>query len=1211
MRKILQSTHLKMAFLCFTAFMASVLIHCGQVYDNPVSDKFEGDYKCIITWNSLTANAPEILKSYIITVTDTGKDKYHKFELTTEPAVRLNCEPVKSNANEHTIKLLFQEPFNGKLSLVAIRPNLKKDSYSTNVTIVNPYRVSGDSLVGRNIPANLFISRIDTIKAMDTDFLVIWDTSSIPFDSVLIGDSVSLRYGNQDSVKVNATISIINGSYKLPPYTLRFQGHAPVIEYAFLRDAPLRFGTAPVIDIKFSDDDTGIVTFSVFATAHNKLLTSVPYNATGDSTAIFCDEMVSDTIPTSLSIIAIDKDGLSSEPKIIDSLNVSFTKPEVEFLNSSDTLFFKYGTSPRFFAEGEADSFLWIIDNGALIKSTKENSIELNPIMDTLWHTIKLTGVNLTSVNGYYLKSKEDRVIYKAKYSKYSIEKISFPSSLKIKKWYFWEVRTVDAIGSNIGSDSLKYVWTYPKDNGCADSLNEDSSGLFLYFPDSVKSFTIEVKAIVGNDSTSLETTVPLIGEVTTHVYKPECVFDSINSDTVKLNDSVGIKVHIKTTDPDGCPVDTVFYSVKSPANSFIEKKDTSDAWGYKFKEKGWYTIITWVTDSDKNRSDYDTMKVYVSTDKPVFNPLILKKTVYAKDSLLLTATTETDPDSILKYLWDLDNNGAVDKETDSNFIFTQFDNACICTLKVNCINISNEFAVQPLVIVVTVLSNNPVIKSVTHSNPVYINDKCTFTVHAEDYGKNKDITKYLVSTDSVIFSPMADSSFDTAFKSPGKKYLYFKVVDNLNLPSIYYRDTVFVRSGEPVISDIAVKYNEDSLYVKDNFDISFITKDTNGTISKVCVSWNNDTIAEDSIIYVPSVPACTSKISYAFDTSSYGNRTVKIWAVDDDKQKKTDSTKIKISKGAPVIKSLLPMETWVKKTTRFTVKASDPNSDTVKVREIKFDSGGSWIPFTTDTVTYEFDTMAANPEKSIWVRVTDEDGISTIQDYKVRVNMGRPVVGRGSNNDDLRIRWFYGDGKTVPDTMVYVYSLNNNNSNIMVNAADSNGGKCVQFKWSFIDGMYPVKTTDTNFIQVFIEKHTLANISVTATDNDGIPSKPYTFFVFPDEVPPEPISFQNGISGDSVILKWGRKQDSYDGMDTRVQIMICQGGECDPSNPLFSELPTLTSLETKYGKETIDEVVFNRVALIPGFSGLGRWKVILIDCHNNQTAGIASFVTP
>ena len=46
MRSILQITRFKTGYLCLTALLTAVLMFV-TVYDNPVSSKYDGDYKCI------------------------------------------------------------------------------------------------------------------------------------------------------------------------------------------------------------------------------------------------------------------------------------------------------------------------------------------------------------------------------------------------------------------------------------------------------------------------------------------------------------------------------------------------------------------------------------------------------------------------------------------------------------------------------------------------------------------------------------------------------------------------------------------------------------------------------------------------------------------------------------------------------------------------------------------------------------------------------------------------------------------------------------------------------------------------------------------------------------------------------------------------------------------------------------------------------------
>jgi hypothetical protein len=1162
MRSILQITRFKTGYLCLTALLTAVLMFCNQVYDNPVSSKYDGDYKCSINWNGLDTDTIEILKPYSITIKDSGKDKYYQFEVITEPPILFKSEKDQEN----NTRLVFLEPFSGKLSVVATRPNLKKDFYDIAFSVINPYIISGDTVVGKNVPAKLRISRKDS-KKIDSSLTVVWAISSVSCDTSSAIDQFSLKHENKDTVEVNATISNENGNYKLTPYIVRFEGEAPVIESAFLRDS-LRLGEAPVIDVDFSDDDTGTIFFTVYSTAHNQLLTSSPQSASGNRITIICDIPVSDTIVTSLSIVATDQNGLVSLPKIITDQKILYTIPEVEFMSTSDTVYFPQGDKPYFIASGEADSFLWVVDDSAMIKGTKENTIELSPIMDTLWHKICVTGINYS-----FIKGNTDTLIYKARNSKYTLEEVTpFPSEIRIRKWYSWEVRTIDELKRVVGSDSVRYVWTYP--DNFKDSLNEDSSVLYLFFEDSVKSFSIEVKAFVGNDSTTMDSTLSLIRNVKTRVYQPECHFELEKDSTLKLNDSIALKVIVRSPDPGDARIETVFYRVVLPDTTIDESRSADELWGYRFRDKGIHYLFTWATDSYGVSSDICTLKIEVITDKPTFNPAILRKTVYAKDTVRLTAFLDPHPHEIISYFWYLDSDAVIDTETVNNFIEKVFEDTGTFTIKVNCVNVQDDYAVKPQEILVTVLSNNPVIKEVINPEIVYINDACTSRVIAEDVGKHKGIKQYLYSPDGENYTAMSDSMLILSYNVPGWKRMYFKAVDSLNLPSQCYIDSVLVKSAIPVIDSVSVQYLEDSLYVNDNFNLVVYASDTNGTINGVYVSWDGDNKAEISDTLDSPVKVCTLSYSHSFDTIAAGERTIRVWAVDDDGQSSQIYTKkVYVSKGVPVINGFSPAQVWVRDLNTLALNATDVNGEIIK-RWVDWNADGVWDDSST-VITYLFaffwDTTFGDKFVTINTKAMDNDSIITSKTCSIFVKMGRPVIS-GANFGDS-IQWKPGATDADLDTMFYI--AKSEDTPIMVDTADSNG-RIVEFYWD-LDANGTINagpTASPKWIAHNLIPNYPRKISVWGKDDDSIKSIPLTFVVFPDEPPPEPEIYSRDLDSLRVGLFW-RYEDAKDKQNTQYAILLGKSSEdCKDTLVNFTRgTSTLFEKENEYYKYTVKPI--------------------------------------
>jgi len=1118
-------TRLKTAYLFLSALLTAVFLFCNQVYDNPVSTKSDGDYKCIINWNGIDTETIEILKPYSITINDAGKDKYYQFEIITEPPILFKTEIDQEN----NTRLIFLEPYSGKLSVVATRPNLKKDIYGINFSVKNPYIICGDTVTGKNVPAKLYVSRKDS-KKIDSSLTVVWEIFPVSFDTLSATEQFFLNRGDSDTVKVNATICNKNGNYRLDSFMVRFKGEAPVIVSAFLRDS-LRLGEAPLIDVDFSDDDTGTVFFTVYSTSHNQLLTSSPQSASGNRFTIICDIPISDTTTTSLSIVATDQSGLISLPKIITDQKILFTIPEVQIISTSDTLYLPYGGSPHFVASGEADSFLWVVDNNAMIKGTKENTIELSPIMDTLWHRICVTGINNS-----FIKGNTDTLIYKAKNSKYALEELtSFPSEIRIRKWYSWEVRTVDALKMVVGSDSVRYIWTYPEN--FKDSLSEDSSALYLFFEDSVKSFSIEVKAYVVNDSTIMDSTLSLIRNVKTRVYQPECHFELEKDSTLKLNDSMDFRVTVRSPDPGDARIDKVFYKVVLPDTTIIESRGADELWGYRFRDKGIHYLITWATDSYGVNSNFDTLKIEVITDKPAFNPATLKKTVYAKDTVRLTASLDPHPHKISRFFWYFDKDTIVDQETDTNFIERVFEDTGTFTIKVNCVNVQNEYAVKPQEILVTVLSNNPVIKEVIKPAAIYINDNCTFRVIAEDVGKNKGILQYLYSTDGKNYTAMTDSMLNLSYSTSGWKQIYFKVVDSLNLQSQSYLDSVLVRSAVPVIDSVLLQHSESALYVNDSFNLVVYASDTNGTVNQVYVSWDGDSKAEDSCVLTIQKKECTTRFSHIFDTSFAGEKTIRVWVIDDDGQSSlVYGKKVIVNKGAPEINGILPCEVWVNDYNKLTLKSTEVNGSIIK-RWIDWDANGVWDDSSTVTDIFFFlwDTTFGDKIVTIKTKVMDDDFIVTSKACSILVKMGRPVLS-GANFGDS-IQWKQAANGGDLDTMFFI-GKNGKDVPVMIDTSDN--GRVVEFFWDLdLDGI--VNAGPTN-CPIWIANSLMWNdsrkIRVWGKDDDSITSMPLTFVVFPDAPPPEPVTSFERLDSLKIKLVW-MNEDVKDKQNTQYTILL------------------------------------------------------------------------
>lgn len=1216
-------TLIKLLLLCLTLSFLTFILKC-QVYDNPVSSSYEGNYALKVLWEKLSEQPLEILKIYKLSIKDVGDDKFFTIELNTEPKVDFVFKQISSDSGVYKFEVMFLQSFSGKLQVTAIRPNMQIDSYDTTVSVVNPYVIKGNAVSGKNVPASLFIERIDSTDIPDSsEFKVRWDTLSTCFSYGYINDTTEIRYNGRDTVTVTAFLKVNNDSSLLDPFTICFKGKAPEIS-ASLQE-PLKLGQAPVIKLYFNSYFDDKIDIKVYADSYDNLLADISDIAIEDAVAIVvCSEIITDTSVTNIGIVAINSDGLSSEHFFIED-SVDYLLPDAVFMTNSDTVFFRYGETPKFRAVGDADTFLWNIDKGVLIEKTTADSIILSKITDTMMHVIILNGLDTFGLAG-----KPDTIYYRARETRYLIkaDESNFPSEIKTKKDYYWKVKTFDNYGKEISNDSVRYLWTIPGDSQNNQlSFSKDSSTLHLKFKDSIPSFTIEVYAIVG--TTIPDTTVPLTGKIKTRVFRPKCDIDyGKSSDSVKILDSVSfcltpldtsnhdnsskiIRVNATDTDmPDG-HIATMFYSVNSDVVQIVQMRSPNEVWGYKFIKKGTYTINVWAQDDMGHNSLKDNLIFYVTTDKPVFENDLIDTSVYICDTLDLIGLTENDPDSIKQYLWDFNNDNICDTITDTNIIRTCFKQSGSYSVNLSCINLLNDTSAVPLTFNINVLNGIPVISSVSRKDTIFINDPSTFQINAFDSGTNGSVTQYFVSFDNNLFDSLGTDKFDTIFTTAGLKRIYCKVKDNLNQLSDAYTDSFYVSFGEPAVNVVSIDYQGTNLYVRDDFSVKFNAFDVNGYLKKAYISFNGDSIAEDSIIINGNNTNYNDSFSYAFDTSSYGEMTLGIWVVDDDNVKSlTCKRDLYVKKGAPVIQSVSPLSLWVIDNTKFTVTVFDTNMVNKKDlhTEVSMDSGKTWKSLINDTFYCSFDTSQAG-ERVLKTRVTDEDSLVTVQDYGIIINMGRPVIGGFYNNGNEKIRWISGAYGAV-DTMVFSWVENSPNTTVVVDTSDSNG-QCSRFFWDWDEISLNDTTTTINWFTKYVTQNIPRKVTVTAWDDDGIPSYPYQFVVLPDQVPNFVTMVHGQYSGDTVAFRWKREIDVTDGDNVKVQLMYNING-AGSWIPVFNGvLPTLKEIEGKYGTVLINNEIWNVYKHVFQTPFAGNWKVVLIDCHNNESSSAIGTIAP
>ena len=184
----------------------------------------------------------------------------------------------------------------------------------------------------------------------------------------------------------------------------------------------------------------------------------------------------------------------------------------------------------------------------------------------------------------------------------------------------------------------------------------------------------------------------------------------------------------------------------------------------------------------------------------------------------------------------------------------------------------------------------------------------------------------------------------------------------------------VNVRLGIPVVDSIAPL----SCWVKDNNSYTVFAHDTNSVeLDSFEIDWDNDGIYDSK--------NSGGAFSHAFDTSLYGERTVKVRAMDEDSIWTEKGQSITVRLGRPVLGPGadygLPVQ-WVGDTlfyvytggnARAAIDTSDSNG---QVSEIYWDIGRDGWNDTTDTPTWLMTAVTANTLYPMKAQARDNDGV-------------------------------------------------------------------------------------------------------------------------------------------------------------------------------------------------------------------------------------------
>ncbi|MBD3317860.1 MAG: hypothetical protein GF344_18910 [Chitinivibrionales bacterium] len=664
---------------------------------------------------------------------------------------------------------------------------------------------------------------------------------------------------------------------------------------------------------------------------------------------------------------------------------------------------------------------------------------------------------------------------------------------------------------------------------------------------------------------------------------------------------------------------DTVWYNTDTLFTTFAEDNIVV-AW-YAISHDG-ETFGAWSPDSTFEHSFTDTGRQYVylkakdfagNVSETVMDSVFVK----AGPPTVESVTIETAPDSIFI----LDNVSFVVSAADVNgvvhkiYVSWDGDDEADDSIEAGTASITHTFTrsfavvdtgerdirfwvvdddgfVSPDTVMEVRIGFGKPAATISLPDSVYTHETLACTVAASD--SNGTISLYAVSWNiGQAFDNSAESNvFTHTFTSPGLKRCRVYVLDDDGISSDTISHNLYAKSSKPYFTSIAVNPPANELFVRDTVQYTVTGADENGTIESVMVSWDGDVIFEREA----QAAGGGAEFAHAFAVEDTGTRHIRFRTVDSDGLTKDSIFSVTVLAGSPAINDLAPRTVWVNDDTTFTITVDDPNGtvDTLLV-DWNDDTGQDTIELTesagTGAIDHQF-RVAVTQNYTVRITAVDDDGVRTSKSFPVLVKEGAPRVW--VDTDTLFVRC-NAEGGAI---------------DVAVNGFDTNGVVgSYYFATSEPFGIdEAVRENDSIYTYDVAAEHvnTAVKMVVYAKDDDGIVAAD-TFLVYPDGPPPAPTQF-NGFNpvSDSIVLKWGKKLDAHDGLETKVQIVYCYGDGCTPTYFLFApgEEPTVAEIEERWpnaNNENHNAVKFRKDPAIAAGTW-GSWRVILIDARGSRT---------
>ncbi|MFW5785418.1 MAG: hypothetical protein ACOCW1_04450, partial [Chitinispirillaceae bacterium] len=479
-----------------------LLLSCNQKLDNPLSSSYDGNYDLDITWPD--SDTLELFRFYSIEWNPEGEE-YDSYEITTEPQ-DLKCEELfRKNRTGSSSVLYFSSLFReGKVTLKAIRPNGKIDTYSCTLSISNPFYLKGDSLGGIE---NELAFRVERKDRGPTDNLehVIWEIDS---KREMLHPQEHFKYTPTHTGTHNLLVRLVNGesdTIELETFNLKIPGYSPQIE-KFSADSTVAPGEQAHFTFFLSDMDED--SMAVLLVRGNESFKS-NFFSYSEARAGLQLEMPTNSADSVVYITVIDKSGLVSETESC-IVTVEYQQPAVTFLQRTITVPTHKDYDISVLSQ-DAVRYTWWSQSGTVDTTTTEPKLKISSA-EEITDTLYVTGTDLLDNT-----SSPDTLIISFRSLPFDLQ-LYCPDSVALRSWTTFRASVTE---NGTAVEGCTFQWDF-HDTSSITSTPLDSDSVSVYVKDSVPWISFTLKGSVNGIE------IPEITRSATVLTQlPSCDFDT------------------------------------------------------------------------------------------------------------------------------------------------------------------------------------------------------------------------------------------------------------------------------------------------------------------------------------------------------------------------------------------------------------------------------------------------------------------------------------------------------------------------------------------------------------------------------------------------------------------------------------------------------------------------------------------------------------